>query len=81
MFSLSIIYTPEGGRPLSLARVLDRSLLRSAAAAALREAERRGQCLMAKDGVLGMVQREETDKLRRVLMLLLAPEYDSSIVM
>ena len=74
MFSLAIVYTPEGGRPLSLARICDRSLLRSAAAAALREAERQAESLSVQDQVLGVVQAEEAAKLRRILGRLLAPE-------
>ena len=74
MFSLAIVYTPEGGRPFSLARISDRSLWRSAAAAALREAEGQAESLSVKDQVLGIVQAEEAAKLRRILGLLLAPQ-------
>ncbi len=78
MFSLAIVYTPDGGRPLSLARICDRSLLRSAAAAALREAEGQAESLSVKDRVLGVVQAEEAAKLRRILGLLLAPEHEGA---
>jgi hypothetical protein len=78
MFTLAIVYTPEGGRTLSLARISDLSLLRSAAAIALREAELQAESLMAQDRVLGMVQAEEVAKLRRILSAVMTPEYDLS---
>jgi hypothetical protein len=76
MFNLAIIYTPEGGRPLSIAGISDRHLLRSAAAMAVHEAERQARSLMMRDRVLGMVQAEEAAKLRRVLAALISPEYE-----
>jgi hypothetical protein len=76
LFSLAIVYTPDGGRPLSLARVSDRFLLGCAAAAALRESEQQAECLMVTDPVLGLVQTEETARLRRILNLLIASEHD-----
>jgi hypothetical protein len=81
MFNLAITYTPDGGRPLSIAFISDRLLLRSAAAAAVREAEGKAQSLMAHDHVLGMVQAEEAAKLRRVLDALMSPAYDHPAVM
>ncbi len=80
MFSLAIVYTPPRGRPLSVARISDRTLLREAAAVALSEAERETKTLLAADRILGMVQAEETAKLRRVLNLLLASEHDDVAV-
>jgi hypothetical protein len=72
MFSLAIVYTPEGGRPLRAASMSDRSLLRKAVGAALRQAQREAETLAASDKTLGSIQAEETAKLRRVLRLLLA---------
>jgi hypothetical protein len=80
MFSLAIVYTPEGCRPLRLARILDRTLLRTAASVALSEAEVQVEFLMAKDPVLGMVQAEEATKLQRVLKALMAPEPADALV-
>ena len=76
MFSLAIVYTPERGRPFSVARISDRVLLNHAVTVALREAERQVESLMARDRVLGMVQAEEAAKLRRVLSMLMIPEHD-----
>lgn len=70
MFKLVIAYIPEGGTPLSLARISDRTLLREAATAALLEAEQTTRSLMVADRTLGAIQAEETAKLRRVLSLL-----------
>jgi hypothetical protein len=81
MFSLAIVYTPAGGRPLSLARISDRLLLTRAAAIALREAELQIECLTAQDRTLGMVQAEEVAKLRRVLSALMKPEYNHPTAM
>jgi hypothetical protein len=73
MFSLAIVYTPEGGRPLRVACVSDRLLLRKAADAALRQAQREADALAESDKTLGTIQAEETAKLRRVLRLLVRP--------
>jgi hypothetical protein len=75
MFSLSIVYTPRGGRPLSVARISDHELLRDAAALALEEAQRTSKLLSATDPILGVIQAEEAAKLRRVLGALLLSEY------
>jgi hypothetical protein len=77
MFSLAIVYTPVGGRPLSVASISDRLLLRSAAAVALREAEGQAESLKMKDHVLGMLQTEEAIKLQIVLSFLIRPEHNS----
>jgi hypothetical protein len=71
MFSLSIVYTPPGGRPLSVAHISDRALLRNAAVVALEEAERTTKSLCTIDAILGVIQAEESAKLRRVLTALL----------
>lgn len=68
---LAILYAPEGQKPLSIARVHDRDLLSAAAAKAIGEAEARASELMEDDPTLGSLQREEANKLRRVLGMLL----------
>ena len=73
MFSLAIVYTPKGGRPLRVACISDRDLLRRAAAAAILQAEREIAVLEASDYTLGRMQSEEAAKLRRVLGLFLSP--------
>jgi hypothetical protein len=80
MFNLAITYTPDGGRPLNIARISGRLLLRSAAAVAVREAERKTQSLMAQDHVLAMVQGEEAAKLRRVLRALMSTDYEPAVM-
>jgi len=72
---VAILYAPEGQKPLSIARVNDRSLLAMVAQKAIREAEVAASELMADDPTLGTLQLEEANRLRRVLSLLL-PTYD-----
>lgn len=60
LFSLAIVYTPDGGRPLSLARVSDRFLLGCAAAAALRESEQQAARLRR---ILNLLIASEHDHL------------------
>jgi hypothetical protein len=67
---LAILYAPEGQKPLSVARIYDRTLLSAAAAEAIREAEATASELMADDPTLGALQLEEANKLRRILSLL-----------
>jgi hypothetical protein len=68
---LAILYEPERGRPLTVARVSDRQLLVAAAEAAIAEAEERAQALSEADEFLGAVQHEEAARVRRVLGILL----------
>lgn len=72
MISLAIIYDGHGGRPLRLARVLDRSLLRAVAAAAIAEAEQAACDLAVHDAILGQAQLGEVSKLRQILQPLVA---------
>jgi hypothetical protein len=67
---LAILYAPEGQKPLSIARINDRSLLAAAANMAISEAEASANQLMVDDPTLGALQLEEVNKLRRVLCLL-----------
>ena len=71
MLSLAIIYrrSPDG-RPLSVATIQNRSILAHAAAEAIQEAFAKADELAEKDHVLGQIQREEADKLKRVLSAL-----------
>ena len=70
-FTLAILYAPAGRRPLSLASINDRDLLTVAAERAILEAEAAATRLMERDPTLGILQREEASKLRRVLRRLL----------
>jgi len=67
---LAILYEPERGRPLTVARVGDRRLLIAAAQAAIAEAHERAIALGDADEFLGAVQREEAERVRRVLTML-----------
>lgn len=73
MFSLAIIYTAESGRPLKVADIADRGLLKRAAAEALREIDSRVDLLNQVDPVLRRIEAEEGMKLRRILMMLALP--------
>jgi hypothetical protein len=73
---LAILYEPEAGRPLTVARISDRRLLVAAAEAAIREARDHASALQDADEILGAVQQEEAERIRRVLGLLV-PEVDS----
>jgi hypothetical protein len=68
---LAILYEPDRGRPLTVARVSDRNLLVAAAEAAIAEAEDRARALAEADEFLGAVQREEAARMRRVLGIFL----------
>src|SRR4051812_34144006 len=67
---LAILYEGSAGRPLTVARVADRSLLVAVAQAAICEANALANDLGETDAVLGAVQHEESERLRRVLGLL-----------
>ncbi len=69
MIRLAITYEPDKGRPLMLASITDPSLLVEAARRALAEAEMRCDILAEADEGLAFVQREELERLRRVLTL------------
>lgn len=71
---LMLVYTPPGGRPLTVARLGDRQMLIAAAQAAVVEAELRAEELATADAVLGEVERAEASRLRHVLGVLL-PEF------
>ncbi len=68
---LAIFYEPERGRPLTIARVGDRRLLLAVAEAAIAEADERARALDEADGFLGALQREEAERMRHVLGILL----------
>jgi len=68
---LAILYAPEGQKPLSIARIHDRPLLSAAAEEAIREADATASQLLEIDPMLGALQLEEANKLRRVLSMLL----------
>ena len=75
--ALAILYEPDRGRPLTVARVGDRRLLVAAAEAAIAEADERAQAVGEADEFLGAVQREEAARMRRVLSILV-PELRAS---
>ena len=68
---LAIVYEPERGRPLTVARVADRRLLIAVARAAIAQAEERASAIAQADRFLGTVQHEDAARIRRVLTILL----------
>jgi hypothetical protein len=66
-FAIAIIYAPEGQRPLSVAKIQDPQLLGLVAKRALLEAQAAAIRLRGDDPVLGAMQQQEVEKLRRVL--------------
>lgn len=68
---LYITLEPERGKPVTLARVEDSTLLLDAAEVALDEAEKRAQEMHEQDPVLGMLQRQEAGRLRSALELVI----------
>jgi hypothetical protein len=68
---LAILYTGDAGRALTVARVADRGLLLAAAEAAIDEAQAQAEQLAEADPILGRVQHEDAERLRRVLGILL----------
>jgi hypothetical protein len=65
----SLYITLEGtnGKPVTLARVDDRRLLVVAATQAIEQAQARTEQMGAEDEVLGILQGDEADRLRRAL--------------
>jgi hypothetical protein len=55
------------GKPVTLARVSDRSLLTGAARTAIREAEEKAELMAAEDEDLGILQLQEAARLRTAL--------------
>lgn len=68
--TILLVYEVPGGRSLTVARVADRSLVAHAASLAISVAEARAEELGDADRTLGMVEREEAHRLKRVLSLL-----------
>ena len=68
--SVVLVYEPAGGRPLAVARVDNLALLLKIAQAAIGEAQARAELMARADDVLGEMQFEEVNRLKRVLTLL-----------
>jgi hypothetical protein len=73
---LYITFEPELGKPVTLAKVSDRGLLKDAALRALSAAEDLISEVEAQDEILGELQRQEACRLRNALELVL-PELRS----
>ena len=76
-FSVAILYSREGRRPLSIASINDSQILEMVAERAIREAEATATELRKVDPTLGALQYEEANKLRRVLSRLLSKNNNS----
>jgi hypothetical protein len=68
---LYITFEPELGKPVTLAKVHDRELLKDAALSALSVAEHLVSEVEAQDKTLGELQRQEACRLRNALELVL----------
>jgi len=74
--SLHIIYEGDVGRPLTAAKTHHRDLIAQAANAAIQEARERAESIGEVDAFLGEVQREEVERLQRVLRTMI-PELNN----
>ncbi len=64
-----LVYAPQGGRPVTVARVSSRNVVVQVAEAAIAEAQVRAELFRETDEVLGGVEREEVIRLERVLKI------------
>lgn len=74
---LEIIYRGTTGQALTAATIEDRGLLVAAAKAAVSEAFERAEAIAADDEFVGDLQREEAERLARILARLI-PELRGS---
>ncbi len=79
MFNVAIIYRTPEGRPLSLAVIESRRLLREAAEIGLAETDAKAKQLYDADPVLGRIQMEEAEKLKRILSAFVCPDEDEGL--
>ena len=68
--SLHIVYESNAGRPLTAAKVRDQRLLVETAKTAIQEAFERAESVREMDEFLGHVQKEEAERLRKVLEIM-----------
>ena len=68
--SLHLIYESGIGRPLTAAKIHDQELIKEAAKAAINDAFERAKMVAGEDAFLGDVQREEAERLQRVLQIM-----------
>jgi hypothetical protein len=64
-----LVYAPQGGKPVTVARVSRRNVVVQVAEAAIAEAQVRAELFRETDEVLGGVEREEVIRLERVLKM------------
>jgi hypothetical protein len=80
-FRVAILYAPDGRRPLRVVELEDQGLLATVAKAAIREADLKAAKLARHDAVLGIVEREESARIRRVLEALLPRDNSATPVL
>jgi hypothetical protein len=68
--ALLLVYQPDGGRPLTVARVDDQRMVLDVARSAILYADERAQELASVDRILGQIEWSEAGRLRKVLGLL-----------
>ncbi len=64
---LAIVYQPEGGETIELARVFDRRLLVATARRAIADRGQWADEIGKREPALGTIERAETQKLRMIL--------------
>jgi hypothetical protein len=75
--SLHIVYETDRGRPLTTAKTGDRELIGLAAKKAIQEAFEKACSLEKVDSFLGKVQKEEAERLQKILCVMV-PEMEVS---
>jgi hypothetical protein len=69
--SLHVVYEGDIGRPLTAAKTQDRELIKLAAKTVIYEAFKRAKKISESDKFLGDVQKEEAERLRKVLGIMI----------
>lgn len=75
--SLHLIYESEIGRSLTAAKVHNKKLIMETAKAAINDAFERAKMIADQDPFLGNVQREEAERLQKVLVIMV-PELNDN---
>ena len=78
--SLHIVYESDVGRPLTAAKTNDRELIKLAAKTVIYEAFKRADTIRKSDKFLGDVQKEEAERLQRVLQILIPKLVNGEII-
>ena len=77
--SLHIVYENGTGRPLTAAKTYNSALIREAAKVAIYEAFDKASLMTETDCFVGNIQREEAERLKRVLEIMI-PGLEKSLI-